>query len=162
MSQQEKTVPLRTAILTVSDTRTFDTDRGGLSIQSYLTDRGHQVIDYAIVKDEKEKIQQYLHEWVCSVDAIIVTGGTGLAKRDVTIEAVRPLAEKEIPGFGELFRFLSYRDDIGARAMASRAFAAVICQSVVFCLPGSVKAIKLAMEKLILPELPHLVSEITK
>ncbi|MCF0155008.1 MAG: molybdenum cofactor biosynthesis protein, partial [Veillonella sp.] len=92
----------------------------------------------------------------------ITTGGTGIAKRDVTIEAVESLLDKEIPGFGEIFRYLSYVDDIGVRAIASRAVAGVARETLIFALPGSVGAVTLGMERLIVPQIPHLVHEITK
>ena len=153
--------PLRIAILTVSNSRTISTDTNGLHIQSCLAEQGHQIIDYAIVKDDKEMILKYVYEWVCSVDVVVTSGGTGLAKRDVTLEAIKPLFDKEICGFGELFRLLSYKE-IGPRAMGSRTTAGLIHQALVFCLPGATRSMKLAMEKLVLPAVSSLMYETKK
>lgn len=154
--------PLRAAILTVSNSRTFSNDTNGLAIQSYLTNRGHQVVDYAIVKDDKDEILRYVHEWVCSVDVIIISGGTGLAKRDVTIEAIEPLYDKTIPGFDEMIRLLAYREDCGVQSIAYRSSAGIIHQALVFCLPGATRIIKIGLEKIILPALFHLYMEMKK
>lgn len=154
--------PLRTAILTISNSRTFSTDTNGLAIQSYLTGRGHQVVDYAIVKDDKEDILRHIHEWVCSVDVVITSGGTGLAKRDVTIETVEPLFDKTIPGFDEMMRLWAYRENCGVQSIAYRSCAGIIHQALVFCLPGATRMIKLGMEKIILPEMFHLYTEMKK
>lgn len=156
--------PVQGAILTVSDTRTAETDRGGQLLRRLTEQAGHIVVDSHICKDSVEAIRGKLEEWlrIENVDVIMTTGGSGIAKRDVTIEAIRPLLDKEIAGFGEYFRWLSLTEDIGTRAMASRALAGTSCDKVVFALPGSTGAIKLAMNRLILPELEHLVWEATK
>lgn len=122
------------------------------------------IASYTIVRDTASEIQHQLNEWLRTdaIDAILVTGGTGISKRDVTIEAVEPLYEKNIEGFGELFRYLSYVEDVGSKAMLSRASAGTIGDKAVFLLPGSRAAIRLAMTKLILPELPHIYFELTK
>lgn len=152
------------AILTVSDTRSVETDKGGDRVEELAVAGGFTVQTRAIVKDDQAAIQSKLTSWLANptIDVIITTGGTGIAQRDVSIEAVEPLLVKSIPGFGELFRYLSYVDDIGARAMASRALAGVARETLIFTLPGSVGAITLAMERLIVPQIPHLVREITK
>jgi len=120
-----------------------------------LENAGHKVHSYALISDETESITGAITTVLGDVDAIITTGGTGLAVRDVTIEAVQQLLEKEIPGFGELFRRISY-DEIGSSAMLTRAASGIIDRTAIFCLPGSPSAVKLAMETLILPELPHI------
>ncbi|MGP1373049.1 MAG: MogA/MoaB family molybdenum cofactor biosynthesis protein [Almyronema sp.] len=146
------------AVLTVSDTRTPETDRSGQLIQTSLAAAGHQVGAYQILADEPAQIQQCLMRWTQrpDLDAVILTGGTGIAPRDTTYDAIAALLEKTIPGFGELFRLLSY-EEIGSRAMASRAIAGVYRAKLIFSLPGSSNAVKLAMQSLILPELSHLV-----
>ncbi|MEY3297291.1 MAG: hypothetical protein RLZZ597_551 [Cyanobacteriota bacterium] len=151
--------PLRCAVLTVSDTRTPDTDQSGALIQTGLTEAGHQTADYRIVADDPAVIRDLVRQWAqrADLDAVIVNGGTGIAPRDTTYDALEALLEKTLPGFGELFRQLSFQD-IGSRAMASRAVAGVYRDKLLFSLPGSSKAVKLAMDALILPELPHLVS----
>ncbi|PSB25851.1 MogA/MoaB family molybdenum cofactor biosynthesis protein [Stenomitos frigidus] len=149
------------AVITVSDTRTVDTDRSGQLIQQLLHDAGHHVMAYTIVKDEPAQIQAALQQLSHQVGlaAVIVNGGTGIAPRDTTYDALAILLEKTLPGFGELFRSLSYQE-IGSRAMASRAIAGVYGSQLVFSVPGSTGAVTLAMQALILPELRHLVSQI--
>lgn len=155
---------LRIAILTVSDTRTAETDKGGNRVQEIAKAAHFDVVARSLVKDDMEAISNIVEGWISdpSIDVIVTTGGTGIAKRDVTIEAVSSLLDKEIPGFGELFRYISYVDDIGLRAIASRAIAGVARNSLIFAIPGSVGAVTLAMERLIVPQIPHLVREITK
>lgn len=156
---------VKAAVLTVSDTRDVDTDKGGQLVKRLLQE-DQVLIDeqhYRIVKDDKALITQQITTWLADdVDVIITTGGTGIAQRDVTIEAVRPLLTKEIEGFGELFRYLSYTEDVGTRALLSRAVAGTVNNKLIFSLPGSTGAVKLAIEKLIKPELNHLVHELTK
>ncbi len=146
-------------VLTVSDSRSPADDRSGDRIVSLLSEAGHQLAGRAIVPDEASRIAACVTETAKleSVDAIVVAGGTGVAPRDVTPEAVEPLFTKSLAGFGELFRSLSFAE-IGAAAMLSRATAGLIGDKPVFVLPGSTAAVKLAMEKLILPEIGHLVS----
>ncbi|MDR6122083.1 molybdenum cofactor biosynthesis protein B [Bacillus sp. SLBN-46] len=151
-------------IITVSDTRNKDTDKSGKLMIELLEQSGHQITDYVIVKDEAIPIQDEILKG-CNredIDAILINGGTGIAKRDVTIETVKSLLDKEIVGFGELFRMLSYQEDIGSAAILSRAIAGVVNNKAVFSTPGSTGAVKLAMNKLILPELGHVVREIKK
>ncbi|WP_315788911.1 MogA/MoaB family molybdenum cofactor biosynthesis protein [Fischerella sp. JS2] len=147
------------AVVTVSDTRSQSTDKSGQLIQQLLRDVNHIVGVYTIVKDEPTQIQEQLELLGknSNLDAVIFTGGTGIAARDTTYDAIEKLLEKTLPGFGELFRFLSYQE-IGSRAIASRAVAGVYQSKLIFSLPGSSNAVQLAMEKLILPELSHLVS----
>ncbi|QHW37663.1 molybdenum cofactor biosynthesis protein MoaB [Staphylococcus ursi] len=157
--------PVRCAVLTVSDTRTTETDKGGQSVQTLLqtADFDVEIQHYTIVKDELIAIQSTVQQWITEdIDVIVTTGGTGIAPRDVTIEAVTPLLDKEIEGFGELFRYLSFTEDVGTRALLSRAVAGTAKRTLVFCLPGSTGAVKLALNRLILPELTHLVYEMNK
>ncbi len=143
-------------VVTVSDTRTVADDRSGQQISAALRAAGHRVAFYEIVRDEPTQITALLEAPPREVDVVITSGGTGLAPRDTTYEAVSALIEREMPGFGEIFRTLSY-GEIGAAAMLSRATAGLTRQCFVFCLPGSTKAVELAMRELILPALPHLV-----
>jgi len=147
-------IPLNIAVLTVSDTRTRENDTSGDVIQERLTTAGHRVAARAILRDDVEKLREQLRAWVAdkSVDAVISTGGTGLTKRDVTPEAFEALFTKTIPGFGELFRWLSY-GEIGTSTIESRAFAGVADDTLVFCLPGSTGACRTGMDKIILPQL---------
>lgn len=150
-------VSVACAVITVSDTRSPAQDSSGQAIQSQLTAAGHQVEIYEIVPDEPHIIQaklQQLGEQV-GIQAVIFNGGTGIASRDTTYDAIQALLDKELPGFGEIFRFLSYQE-IGSRAIASRATAGIYRNLLVFSLPGSTNAVTLGMEKLILPELVHL------
>lgn len=151
-------------VITVSDTRNNETDKSGKLMMELLEQAGHKIIDYVIVKDEAAPIQNEIVKGCAKeeIDVILTNGGTGIAKRDVTIETVQSLLDKEIVGFGELFRMLSYQEDIGSAAILSRAIAGVVNNKAVFSTPGSTGAVKLAMNKLILPELGHVVREIQK
>ncbi|MEB7067347.1 molybdenum cofactor biosynthesis protein MoaB [Mammaliicoccus sciuri] len=156
---------INVSVLTVSDTRTKETDKGGQLVQQYLNDLNVEIKEghYQIVKDDVTEIQTQVNEWLNKdVDVIITTGGTGISQRDVTIEAVKPLLDKEIEGFGEIFRYLSYTEDVGTRAILSRAIAGTVGHQVIISIPGSTGAVKLAMEKLITKELNHLVHELNK
>ncbi len=148
--------PVDCAVLTVSDTRTADSDGSGGRIRELLQGQGHRIAHYQIVKDEPEQIVGALRALPPGVEVVIVNGGTGLARRDTTYEAVQRLLDKEITGFGELFRVLSY-EQVGAAAMLSRATAGVAGRRVIFSIPGSTAAVELAMSKLILPQLGHVV-----
>ncbi len=147
---------VKCGIVTSSDSRTEATDDSGKLIRELLLKAGHKVLFYAIVKDEAKAIADAVEQasWTC--DAIITNGGTGLARRDVTIAALLPVFEKTLPGFGELFRSLSFKE-IGSAAMLSGAIAGVYHGRLVFCLPGSPDACRLALEKLVVPELGHAV-----
>lgn len=151
------------AVITVSDTRSPETDKSGRRIEQLLVAARHTVGFYAIVKDEPEQIRSQIASFSqrADLDVAIFNGGTGIAPRDTTYDAIVSLLEKSLPGFGELFRHLSYQE-IGSRAMASRAIAGVYQGKLVFSLPGSTNAVQLAMEKLILPELTHLVRQLRK
>lgn len=148
------------AVITVSDTRTDLDDNSGKAIGEVLTLAGHKVVKRVIVRDDVAQIQKTLRELIedVNVQAIVIDGGTGISTRDVTLEAVQPFQEKGMPGFGELFRSLSY-GEIGSAAILSRAHAFVTERKVVFCIPGSEKAVRLATERLIAPELGHAVWE---
>ncbi|ETI68564.1 MogA/MoaB family molybdenum cofactor biosynthesis protein [Neobacillus vireti] len=166
-TQEHKNVAPKTVnckVITVSDTRTQQTDKSGRLMIELLEQAGHRVVDYVIVIDEAEPIQNEILKGCGqdSIDVILTNGGTGIAKRDVTIESVQSLLEKEIVGFGEIFRMLSYQEDIGSAAILSRAIAGVVKNKAVFSTPGSSGAVKLAMNKLILPEIGHVVREIKK
>jgi molybdenum cofactor biosynthesis protein B len=151
------------AVITVSDTRTPETDSGGDLLAQLVAGAGHPLVSREIVRDDAAQIraaaERALANEACA--ALLLTGGTGASPRDVTPEAVRPLLERELPGFGEIFRVLSFQE-IGPAAMLSRAFAGSRAGKAVFGLPGSPAAIRLAMERLVLPELGHLVGEATK
>lgn len=153
----------RVYVLTVSDTRTEADDESGKLCQKLVTDAGHPVVGYGIVPDEKARIRDRCRTLVEStqVDAILLSGGTGISPRDTTYEAVTDILAKRLDGFGELFRTLSFQD-VGSKAMASRAVAGIAGRTLIFAMPGSTKAVRLAMEKLIVPELGHLVGELHK
>jgi molybdenum cofactor biosynthesis protein B len=151
------------AVVTVSDTRTLENDAGGRLIVELLEEAGHSVASRVIVKDEPGEIAAAVESAASreGVAAVIVTGGTGIAPRDVTPDTLEPLLDRTIPGFGELYRMLSYQE-IGTAALLSRALAGLKDGRVVFALPGSRGAVRLALEQLILPELGHLVAQAVK
>lgn len=150
-------------VITCSDTRTRDTDTSGQVIMRLLEKAGHQVAAYHLVKDEPAEITSLIQASAGNdaVQAVIVNGGTGISRRDSTFEAVDSLLEKRLDGFGELFRYLTYKD-IGSPAIMTRATAGLYRGKIIFSTPGSEGAVRLAMEQLILPELGHIVREITK
>jgi molybdenum cofactor biosynthesis protein B len=152
---------IRCFVVTVSDTRDESTDKSGQTIKKLLAGEGHQAAGYRVVKDEPSQIQALLVEALATsdIDAVIVNGGTGIAPRDGTYEVVSHLLEKKLDGFGEIFRYLSYLD-IGSAAIMSRAAAGSARGKILISLPGSSGAVKLAMEKLILPEIRHMVSQL--
>jgi len=154
---------VRCVVLVISDTRTLDTDTGGRAIAELLTAAGHLVVDRRVLKDDPAPVADLVRELAASgvADAVITTGGTGITHRDSTFEAIDGLLDKRLPGFGELFRMLSF-EQVGAAAMLSRACAGTCGRLIVLALPGSEKAVRLAMTRLILPELGHLVSEIRR
>lgn len=150
----DATPTIRCAVLTVSDTRTLDTDTSGAAVVDRLSAAAHDVVARKIVRDEIEDIRQQLRAWIDgeSIDVVVVTGGTGVTTRDITPEALEPLVTKRIPGFGELFRWLSFAA-IGTSTIQSRAEAAICQGTLVFLLPGSTGAVRLAMEQIIVPQL---------
>jgi len=150
-------------VLTISDSKTPETDTSGKLIRELLTGAGHQVVGSGIVRDEPTEVQRVIRE-ACANDAvraIIMTGGTGITSRDSTFEAVEAMLDKRLPGFGELFRMLSYQE-VGGAAMLSRAQMGVARGRIVVSLPGSPNACRLALDKLLLPELGHLVRELSR
>jgi molybdopterin adenylyltransferase len=154
---------VRCAVVTISDTRTLENDRGGGLIVEMLAAGGHEITDRRIVRDDPRDIDPLVRKLADpeATDAILLTGGTGIAARDQTFETINSLLDKSMPGYGELFRMLSYTD-IGPAAMLSRAIGGVLNNVIVLTMPGSVAAVRLAMEKLIVPEIGHLVYEARK
>ena len=154
---------VRCVVCTVSDSKTPETDTSGRLLGELLSGAGHEVVEYRLVRDEPHQVQEVIHA-ACrapAVQAVVFTGGTGITSRDQTFEAIEALLEKRLPGFGELFRMLSYQE-IGPAAMLSRAQAGVRAGRLIFSLPGSPAACRLALERLILPELGHLVREVSR
>ena len=159
-AQTQGSVPI--AIVTVSDTRTPETDESGATIRRLAEAAGHAIVDYRIVKDEPAAVQQALDDFAAGATRVIIfNGGTGISARDRTYDVISRALEKPLPGFGELFRMLSY-EEVGAAAMLSRATAGVYRGRVVVSTPGSPAAVRLAMEKLLLPELQHLAWELVR
>jgi molybdenum cofactor biosynthesis protein B len=146
---------LKVGIITLSDSRTAETDESGKLIRELVERAGHRVVHYAIAPDTPELIERAVVSNLARVDALILNGGTGIAPRDSTIEVVRRMMDKELDGFGELFRMLSYAE-IGPAAFLSRALAGVVQGKIVAALPGSPAACRLGLEKLLLPELGHM------
>ena len=147
-------------VLTISDTRTEETDTGGRAIVDLLAEGGHEVLGKAIIPDDPERVRQAVEAQLANdhVQVVITTGGTGISSRDQTYEAISGILEKRIDGFGELFRALSYAE-VGTAAMLSRALAGTARRKIVICVPGSENAVRLALTRLVLPELGHLVRE---
>ncbi len=154
---------VRIATLTISDTRTPQTDTAGDTIEELVRAAGHDVVERGIVEDEAASIRMKLVDLLArpDIDAVITTGGTGISARDTTYEVVDHLLEKRLDGFGEIFRMLSY-EEIGAAAFLSRAVAGAVGTKFVACLPGSRNAVRLAVEKLLVPEISHVVFELRK
>jgi len=152
-------------IVTVSDTRTPDTDKSGQLIRQLLEEHGgYPIVRYEIVHDDYVGIQSLLTQAAndSNIEAVLLNGGTGIAGRDTTYEAVKDMLHKEMPGFGEIFRYLSFAEDIGPAAILSRAVAGTIGKMAVFSMPGSTGAVRLAMTRLIVPELGHVMRELYK
>jgi molybdopterin adenylyltransferase len=154
---------VRVAVLTISDTRTPETDTGGDTIDELMRGAGHEVVERDIVGDDATRIRTELLDLLArsDVDAVITTGGTGISARDTTYEVVDQMLEKRLDGFGEIFRMLSY-EEVGAAAVLSRAVAGAVGDKLVACLPGSRNAVRLAVEKLLVPEIAHVVFELRK
>ena len=150
-------------VLTISDTRTESNDTGGRAIVDLMTEGGHRVVGRSIVPDEPEQVRQVVEDQLVrdDVHVVITTGGTGISSRDRTYEAISSLIEKRIDGFGELFRALSYQE-VGTAAMLSRAIAGTARGKIVISVPGSENAVRLAISKLVLPEIGHLVREASR
>jgi molybdopterin adenylyltransferase len=154
---------VRVAVLTISDTRTPETDTGGDTIDELMRGAGHEVVERDIVEDDATRIRTVLLDLLArsDVDAVITTGGTGISARDTTYEVVDRMLEKRLDGFGEIFRMLSY-EEVGAAAVLSRAVAGAVGDKLVACLPGSRNAVRLSVEKLLVPEIAHVVFELRK
>jgi molybdenum cofactor biosynthesis protein B len=154
---------VRIAVVTASDSRTAESDEGGRLVRMLAEQAGFRVTETHLLREEPTTIRQAVSALIegGAVDAILITGGTGLSGRDSTVEAVEPLLEKSLPGFGELFRMLSFAD-IGPAAMLSRAFGGVARGVALFAMPGSPAGVRLAMERLIVPELPHLLGQVRR
>jgi molybdenum cofactor biosynthesis protein B len=146
---------LKFGVLTASDSRTAANDTSGDLIREALTRAGHQIAFSALLPDSLEQLRATVLEHLAELDGVIITGGTGIGPRDVTIEAIRPILEKELDGFGELFRMLSFQE-IGSAAIMSRALAGIANRRLIVALPGSPAACNLAMERLLIPELGHI------
>lgn len=154
---------LNLAVMTVSDTRTVETDTSGALVVSLAEAAGHRILERVIVPDEPDRMTPRLRDFVAldELHAILITGGTGISPRDQTYETVSALLTRPLPGYGELFRMLSYAE-IGSACILSRAIGGLVGQAVILVMPGSRAAVELAMSKIILPELPHLVREARK
>ncbi len=162
VDEHRRTAPevLRFSVITVSDTRTLEDDVSGRRIRELAVEAGHEVLDQEIVRDDRLEIRTRLQAVLADsqVDVVVLNGGTGFSQRDVTAEVVEPLLDPILHGFGELFRMLSFKQ-VGAAAMLSRSIAGLVGERAVFVLPGSPKAVELAMEQLILPEVAHLLGQ---
>ena len=154
---------VRLAVLTISDTRTPENDTGGDTIEELMRRAGHEIVERRIVRDDAVRIRTEIVNLLArpDADAVITTGGTGISARDTTYEVVDRMIEKKLDGFGEIFRALSY-EEIGASAILSRAVAGTVGTKLVACLPGSRNAVRLAVEKLLVPEISHIVFELRK
>ena len=154
---------VRLAVLTISDTRTPENDTGGDTIEELMRRAGHEIVERRIVKDDAARIRTEIVNLLArpDADAVITTGGTGISARDTTYEVVDRMIEKKLDGFGEIFRALSY-EEIGAAAILSRAVAGTVGTKLVACLPGSRNAVRLAVEKLLVPEISHVIFELRK
>jgi molybdenum cofactor biosynthesis protein B len=161
--QDSSAIVARCGVITFSDTRTPQTDTGGNLLARLVTEAGHLVVDRRIVREDRAAVDGILREILNrpDIDAVITTGGTGIASRDVTVDSAEKLFDRPLPGFGELFRMLSW-EQVGSGAMLSRAAGGISAGKLVFCLPGSVAAVELGMTRLILPELRHLIRQLSK
>lgn len=156
-------VALGCAVITVSDSRDRKSGETGRTARKLLSDAGHKVIEYRIIKNSVSQIRSVAEEMLgrADIQLIFMSGGTGIGRRDVTLEAVKPLMEKRVEGFGELFRQLSFRE-IGGASMLSRAMGAVAGGKIMFCVPGSEKAARLALSQLIIPQVNHIIWELRR
>ena len=161
--QAAERIVARCAILTLSDTRTRETDKSGARIRALVEADGHSVNAYEIISDDSEKLTNHLRTLLAreDIDAVVTNGGTGISRRDNTVPVIEKTLDVSIPGFGELFRMLSW-NEIGSGAMLSRALGGIARGKLLFALPGSTNAVELAMTKLILPEIRHLLRELRK
>jgi molybdenum cofactor biosynthesis protein B len=152
------------AVVTVSDSRTEANDESGALMRQLVEAAGHRVADYALFKNDESAVREHVRFLVVrdDVDAILLTGGTGLGSRDRTVEAVRPLMDKELPGFGELFRVVSFQEQVGTAAILSRALAGGSRGKLIVSMPGSKAAVELALTRILLPELRHAIRELRR
>ena len=156
--------PVRCAILTVTDTRTVDNDESGAAIKRLVEAAGHYVADYALLPNNEARVRGQVRGFVArnDIDIVLITGGTGLGSKDRTVEAVRSMIEKELPGFGELFRMVSFHEQVGTAAILSRAVAGSANGKLVVSMPGSKAAVELALTRILLPELRHAIRELRR
>jgi molybdenum cofactor biosynthesis protein B len=163
-TEAKRFTSMRCAVLTVSDSRTPETDESGRYLRDALAGAGHAVLDFGLLPNEESRVRSQLDAWLAraDLDLIVITGGTGLGSRDRTIEVVRPMFDKEMPGFGELFRMISFTDQVGTAAILSRATAGSARGKLLVSLPGSRAAVQLAMERIILPEGAHALRELRR
>ncbi len=155
---------LRCAVVTVSDSRTEETDESGALMKRLIYGAGHELADYTLLPNNEARVRGHVRTLIAraDVDAILITGGTGLGSKDRTVEAVRSLLEKELPGFGEIFRVVSFQEQIGAAAILSRAVAGSANGTFVVSMPGSKAAVELALTRIVLPELRHVIRELRR
>lgn len=163
-AEAKKFTALRCAVLTVSDSRTAATDESGRYLRETLASAGHTVLVAGLLPNDEAQVRAQLDTWLdrSDLDLVVITGGTGLGSRDRTIEVVRPMLDKEMPGFGELFRMLSYQEQVGTASILSRATAGSARGKLIISLPGSRAACQLAMERIILPEGAHALRELRR
>lgn len=156
--------PVRCALLTVSDSRTEATDESGALMRRLVEGAGHEVVTQALLRNDEHAVREHVRALTLrdDVDAILITGGTGLGSRDRTVEAVRALFQKELPGFGEIFRVLSFQEQVGTAAILSRAVAGGVNGRLVASMPGSKAAVELALTRVLLPELRHAIRELRR
>ena len=155
---------LRCAIITVTDTRTVDNDESGAAIKRLIEAAGHYMADYTLLPNNEARVRGQIRALIArsDVDAVLITGGTGLGSKDRTVEAVRSVIEKELPGFGELFRMVSFQEQVGTAAILSRAVAGSANGKLVVSMPGSKAAVELALTRILLPELRHAIRELRR
>ena len=155
---------LRCAIVTVTDTRTVDNDESGVAIKRLIEAAGHRMADYTLLPNNEARVRGQIRALVArnDIDVVLLTGGTGLGSKDRTVEAVRSVIEKELPGFGELFRMVSFQEQVGTAAILSRAVAGSANGKLVVSMPGSKAAVELALTRILLPELRHAVRELRR
>jgi len=163
-AEGEKLAAIGCAVVTVSDTRTEATDESGALMRRLIEGAGHRVADYALLKNDETRVREHVRALLgrADVDAVLLTGGTGLGSRDRTVEAVRGLLDKELPGFGEIFRVVSFQEQVGTAAILSRAVAGGAAGKLVVSMPGSKAAVELALTRVLLPELRHAIRELRR
>jgi molybdenum cofactor biosynthesis protein B len=152
------------AVLTVSDSRTEETDESGKLLRRLVEEAGHVVTGYKLMKNDEPAVREQVRAFLAQadIDAVLITGGTGLGSRDRTVEAVTPLFDKQMPGFGEVFRMVSFTDQVGTAAILSRAVAGGVNGKLVVSMPGSKAAVELALTRVLLPELRHVMRELKR